>query len=371
MESRHPVRSLNRILIAASLFVVVAPVAGANAVDAPVSGPGVAAIAGSSPDDLAVQTQASRAVVAVSVPLRTVVASGGSGQNGIIQLKVGSAPSIPVMLDTGSVGLRIWGNKPPGSTVGSTPISTQLGGKQIPGYVGSARVTIGGVTTAVAVPFQLINSSNSWVQGWKKIGVVGILGIGVGAGDLTNPLVALPGTLGMRWSVHIGRLGSNNKQTPGALILGAQPASDSAMRLQLPPAGADVNGAKLWNDHEANGCWKFGVAPEQCMPTWLDSGFTKMTIVGRRFANLPTDSKGVLKSGTPISVAAGSSASYGLHFVAGTTGSQNLTQVIARGKESINTGNTIFFDHTVTYDASVGKIFVATPATSAGKVSSS
>jgi len=159
------VRSLNRILIAASLFVVVAPVAGANAVDAPGSGPGVAAIAGSSPDDLAVQTEASRAVVAVSVPLRTVIASGGSGQNGIIQLKVGSSASIPVMLDTGSVGLRIWGNKPAGSTVASTPITTQLGGKQIPGYVGSARVTIGGVTTAVAVPFQLINSSNSWVQG--------------------------------------------------------------------------------------------------------------------------------------------------------------------------------------------------------------
>lgn len=363
--------NIRLVITTVSLILIGFPAASAHAAPDSGSGAGVAAIAGLSPDEVAIQTQASRAVVAVSVPMKTVVASGGSGQNGIIELKVGSAPSIPVMLDTGSVGLRIWGNKPSGSTVGSTPISTRLGGKQIPGFVGSARVTIGGVTTAVAVPFQLINSSNTWIQGWKKIGVAGILGIGVGVGDLTNPLVALPGTLGLRWSVHIGRLGTNNKQTAGALVLGAQPASDSAMRLQLPSAGVDINGAKLWNDHVANGCWKFGVTPEQCMPTWLDSGFTKMTIVGHRFANLPTNSKGVLKSGTPISVAAGSSASYGVYFVAGTTGSQNLTQVIARGKESINTGNAIFFDHTVTYDASVGKIFVATPAPTAGKVASS
>jgi len=362
-------RSNIRVVITAvSLILIGLPATSAYAAIGSGSGAGVASIAGSSTDDLAIQTQASRAVVAVSVPLKTVVASGGSGQNGILQVKVGKAASISVMLDTGSVGLRIWGTKPSGATLGSTSITTQLGGKQIPGYVGSAHVTIGGVTTAVAVPFQLINSSNTWIQGWKKIGIAGILGIGVGVGDLTNPLVALPGTLGMRWSVHIGRLGANNKQTAGALVLGAQPASDSALRFQLPPAGVDVNGAKLWNDHEANGCWKFGAMPEQCVPTWLDSGFTKMSIAGRRFANLPTNSKGVLNSGTMVSLAAGSSAFYGVHFVAGTTGSRNLVQVIAHGKESINTGNAIFFDNTVTYDALSGEIFVATPAASNGKV---
>jgi hypothetical protein len=128
------------------------------------------------------------------------------------------------------------------------------------------------------------------------------------------------------------------------------------MHFQLPYLGVDVNGARMWNDHAAPGCWKFGTVPEQCVPTWFDSGFTVMRVVGRNFWRVPKTPTDLLRSGTRVKFAAGSSAFYGHEFIAGRQGSRNLARVITKGSPTVNTGNSFYFDYTLTYDQVLGTI---------------
>lgn len=312
-------------------------------------------------DDSQVQTQASRVPPTVSIPIRTIDTPGRSGQSGIVEITVGRSAPMAVMLDTGSVGLRLWGGSPPGAQMSSDTITTSLDGISLPGAIGKASMALGGVTTTLKVPFQLINTDSSYIELWKRRGIVGILGIGVGTGALTNPLVAMPGSLGLRWSVHFARPADVGARHKGALVLGAQPPADSTMSFQLPYVGLNVNGARLWNDHEANGCWKFGQRPRQCVPTWFDSGFTVMRVKGARFSGVPQTATDLVRTGTAVSLSAGSSSFVGHRFRAGDTGSRNLVRVLPHGRSTINTGNSFYFDFTVTYDVVTGGLYLSDP----------
>lgn len=313
-------------------------------------------------DDSDVQTQAVKEPVTVSIPLRTIDTPGRSGQSGIVEISVGRSAPMAVMLDTGSVGLRLWGGRPAGVRLSTASVDTFLDGARVPGLLGKAPMTLGGVTTTLDVPFQLIDTDSSYIASWKRQGIVGILGIGVGTGDLTNPLVALPGTLGLRWSVHFARNAADTGGRLGALVLGAEPPTDATMRFQLPYIGLNINGARLWDDHAADGCWKFGATARQCVPTWFDSGFTVMRVKGAQFSGVPQTATNLVRSGTPVSLSAGSSAFIGHRFVAGDTGSRNLVRVLPRGKATINTGNSFYFDFTVTYDVATGDLALSNPS---------
>jgi hypothetical protein len=322
---------------------------------------GTPAHADDSPDS-GVQTQAAKEPVTVSVPVRTIDTPGRSGQSGIVEMTVGRSAPLRVMLDTGSVGLRLWGGRPAGARLSSTTIRTDLAGSRVPGLIGRAPMGLGGVTTTLDVPFQLIDTDSSYIQQWKNQGIVGILGIGVGSGQLTNPLVAMPGTLGLRWSVHFDRDAAGPGGRPGALVLGAEPPTDATMNFRLPYIGLNVNGARLWDDHAADGCWTFGAGPLQCVPTWFDSGFTVMRVKGRQFSRVPQTPTNLVRSGTRVSLTAGSSAFEGHRFAAGDTGSRNLVRVIPRGDATINTGNSFYFDFTVTYDVVSGDLHLSDPS---------
>jgi hypothetical protein len=313
-------------------------------------------------DDSDIQTQAAKEPVTVSVPVRTIDTPGRSGQSGIVEITVGRSAPMAVMLDTGSVGLRLWGGRPAGIRLSSKSIDTFLDGARVPGLIGKAPMGFRGVTTTLDVPFQLIDTDSSYIQSWKRQGIVGILGIGVGSGDLTNPLVALPGSLGLRWSVHFARNAADTGGRNGALILGAEPPTDATMHFPLPYVGLNVNGARLWDDHAADGCWTFGAGPLQCVPTWFDSGFTVMRVKGRQFSRVPQTPTNLVRSGTPVRLSAGSSAFVGHRFAAGDTGSRNLVRVIPRGDATINTGNSFYFDFTVTYDVVSGDLHLSDPS---------
>lgn len=84
------------------------------------------------------------------------------------------------MLDTGSVGLRLWGGRPASAAMTSTRVTTMLDGARVPGLLGTSPMSIGGVTTTLDVPFQLISTDSAYIQQWKSRGVVGILGMGSG-----------------------------------------------------------------------------------------------------------------------------------------------------------------------------------------------
>lgn len=306
-------------------------------------------------------TEAAKTPVTVAVPIRTIATPGTSGQSGIIEMRVGSSAPISVMLDTGSVGLRLWSGVRPGMTMTAKKVTSPTGGQNVPGLLGSAPMTIGGVATTLDVPLQLINTTNPYINGWKARGVSGILGIGVGSGDLTNPLVALPGELGLRWSVHFTRNQADTSGRVGALILGAAPPGNADMHFRLPYVGVNVNGARLWDDHAADGCWTFGTPREYCVPTWFDSGFTGMRVKGRMFSSLPTAAGNQLRPGTRVGLAAGSSAFTADTFRAGNSASRNLARVTPSGESTINTGNSFYFEYTVTYNVSTGDLYLSKP----------
>ena len=313
-------------------------------------------------DDSDVQTVAAKEPVTVSVLIRTMDTPGRSGQSGILEMRMGNSAPFSVMLDTGSVGLRLWGSQPPAAKMTTRTVHSFLNGTRVPGLLGTAPMTFAGATTKLDVPFQLINTTSSYIQQWKNLNVVGILGIGVGKGDLTNPLVALPDVLGLRWSVHFARNVGARGGRMGALVLGDQAPTDATMHFVLPYIGENVNGARLWNDHAADGCWTFGAGREQCVPTWFDSGFTVMRVKGKQFAHVPVTSTDLVRPGTRVRLAAGSSAFVGDRFVAGDTGSRNDVRVIPRGRPGINTGNSYFFDFTVAYDVVSGDLYLSDPS---------
>jgi hypothetical protein len=305
-------------------------------------------------------SRAVTAAVTVKVPIRTIDTPGTNGQSGIVEIRVGNSAPFAVMLDTGSVGLRVfpgaWGSKPTSVKLSSKKITTTSAGQNFKGAIGKASVAFSGVRTTIPVPFQYVNSSNPYIGLWTARNVYGILGIGTGKGDLTNPLVALPGSLGLRWSVKferkigvVGRL--------GALVLGAEAPSKTVMDFELPSLDKNVNGALLWDDQEAQGCWRFGNTPEWCGDTWFDSGFTKMRVKGLIFKRLPRGANGLLRTGTRVELAAPGSAYVAHRFVSGNQASRNYVRVIPAGVGVINTGNSFYFDYTVTYNVAIGQIY--------------
>ncbi len=332
-------------------------------------------------DDADVQTSANREPVTVSVPIRTINTPERTGLDGIITIRVGKAAPISVIADTGSVGLFLF-EKPTSAHTAGIQNTAYLQGNKLPGVLFTAPVTIGGVTTANPVSIQYVNSNSSYVQKWKRRGIVGVLGLGDGnGGRMTNVLKSMPGSLGLRWSIHFDRPSTPSSARKGALVLGAEPPTDVTMHFQLPYMGVDVNGAKMWNDHAAPGCWSFTSVPEQCVPTWFDSGGTIMRLVGRNFRNVPraADSPSeraavsvdtvqapgkqppatyhLVKPGTHVKFAEANSAFYGNEFIAGRDGSRNLVRVMfAAGSPAVNTGNSLYFDFTFTYDQALGTI---------------
>jgi hypothetical protein len=299
--------------------------------------------------------QASRDVVTVTIPLTTIDTPGRTGSSALLHMRLGNSAPITVMIDTGTVGLRLWGTAPEGAKVTQERISTRLGGQRVPGVIATAPMHFLGVSTVRNVPFQYISTDNAYIKRWKKAGVSGIIGLGVGGGDLTNPLMSLPANLGQSWSLSFSR-----RQDAGRLVIGDLPRPDSLMRFTLPSQGKNIYGHSIWNDKAANGCWAFARAVRTCVPTWFDSGFTVMRVKGRQFSVLPTTSTGRLKNGTEVQLAAGSSAFYGYNFTAGNIGSRSIVKVVPRSSPVINTGNAIFFRYTVTYATTTGDIYLST-----------
>lgn len=324
--------------------------------------------------DTYVPSDAARSDVTVRVPVKTV--SGLrmlTGEAGSIDIQVGGSGPIPVAVDTGFTGLILfpgaWGSKP--SKVRLAKAKTTFRGlgadgtRSIKGFRGAAPITISGAQTVNDIPFVYTTSDSPFFKALRSTGVRGLMGIGVtGSKSMTNPLQSMPGTLGMRWSMHYSRSRSN--QASGALILGAAPPTSPTMVFQMPPNGQDINGALLWSDHNIPACWTFGRLSEVCVPTTFDSEFTVLRGTGISGRGLQTDADGDTRFGTPVTLAAPDSAFTGWSYRTGQRASVNRTQIFKKGKPAVNTGNAVFFDFTITYDTATGKLMLSDPVTKAG-----
>ena len=284
-------------------------------------------------------------------------------------MRVGRSAPLRVIVDTGFSGLitfpGAWDRRPAGVAQTEKRASFQpasLG--RVRGVMASAPMTFNGVTTTTAVPFVVANGSNRYIKQWTDQGVYGLLGIGTKGTGQINPFSALPGVLGLRWSLHFQRtIGQRTigqrAGRPGEIVLGADPPVESTMSLTMPYVGQNANGASLWDDTATPGCWRFGQRPEVCLPTQLDAAFNITRVRGARFRGLPTNSDDNLRTGTLVRWAEPGSAFTGIRYRAGNRASVNLTRVIPRGTARVIVGNDLYFDNVVTYNTITGKVYIS------------
>ena len=277
----------------------------------------------------------------VRVPITTIPSSLNDGLNGTVLIRVGKSQPFRVMLDTGSVGLRLFTKAP------------QVG-------LGKAKITIGNTETTQAIRYQRITSTNPWIDGWQEQNVLGILGIGLKESAIPNPLRFLPGKQGLVWSVKFSRAGV------GSLILGDSIPTDSLMHFPLPVDGNQPvgNPRNMWNDHAAPGCWTFKapsrkISVEHCVNTWFDSGFPVTRIKGAQFKYLKLSPTKSLVMGTEVRLAAPGSAFAPATFRSGDEGSRNTTRVADSGRAVINTGNSYFFKYRFYYSVPTGDVYLS------------
>ena len=320
----------------------------------------------------AVGTEAARETASVSIPVRMVPGPPPyRGANGLVEIRLGNSPAIPVAIDTGFSGLVLF----PGALAGTVAGVRRTGdaisvvrsdGSKIPGAKAQATLTLNGIQSVVPVPFIVSNSDSPVFASWRRAGARGLLGVGTkGNNAMVNPLSTLPGNLGLRYSIHFERNATDRGGRNGALVLGAEAPTDPTMVFQLQSTGTDLYGANVWNDHAAPGCWTFGTGRAQCVPTTFDAAFNIMRAKGPIARRIQTQGPGLARPGTRVSLSSPTSAFTGWTFAAGRTGSANVVKVL-KGRSAVNTGNAVFFDFTVTYNLVTGRIYLSDPMRKAG-----
>jgi Protein of unknown function (DUF3443) len=292
------------------------------------------------------------------------------GSSPMVEVRVGTAKPVPVILDTGSAGLHIFNDAvdvAPGSGVSVTSQSSNItyaGGHRFTGVVASAVVAIGSQATAGPVAFSLVESASciaskptckaaGGIAGFEaKTGAHGILGIGMQSsrGPVTSPILAMSGTLGVRWSVHL-------RGAAGTLVLGAQVPSSAttAVTFKLNPLG--LTGRRtLWNDSALPFCTTIG-RTRACTKGLFDTGTPSFQVSGPVLGALPaTAASGQVQSGLPVSVVQRGALTPFWKFTTGTDKSQDLVRIKAAPGPYVNTGVQAFYAFTIHYDDQQGTI---------------
>lgn len=209
----------------------------------------------------------------------------------IMQVVIGKNHPVPVLVDTGSVGLRVFAGAISAAPASGVTMSSQreqvqtLDGTILSGTVASATLRFGSLATVKPVPFQIVDATSCGASQLKvgcyrgadqrvlkTIGVDGILGIGlhgpVPGSPVTNPLLSLPGKYGRVWMLDMTNAVGGGT---GALTLGSSPFDHPLVRIQLSSLGPPRS-AKIWND-EPDLCWMIA-NHRMCGPTVFDSGAT-------------------------------------------------------------------------------------------------
>jgi hypothetical protein len=289
------------------------------------------------------------------------------GAHPMVRVRVGRSKAVPLLLDTGSTGLRIFApvvDTSPGAgvTVTSQPNTiTYAGGHRYSGVVAKAVLRIGGQATAAEVPFSLVTRAScapakpgcgaaGGIDDLVAHGEYGILGVGTSRGGaVVNPLLEMPGRLGRIWSLHL-------HGQAGALELGARVPSGRrvAAKLQLPSQGS-LGSLKLWADHRAPVCVAVGFA-QACVPGLFDSGTFQLQVWGDPLDTVATrpGSPQVLP-GTPVAVSVAGAAAPFWSFPVGDTKLKD-TVTVHQGQPFVNFGVQAFYAFRIVYDVRNGTL---------------
>jgi hypothetical protein len=313
----------------------------------------------------AVAAGADTAARPITVPLHLQPGSGVGAPGGAvptIDIGVGTNRAVPVLFDTGSLGLHMYSagiRTGPGSgvTLTSTPFTYAfINGVQLSGVLGRAKLAIGSLQTTGAVPIGVVqhfgcvasrpNCPKRTMAGRIRGGIYGIVGLRTdrpaGPGVPGNPLRSLPDV--SSWSIHFG--GSS-----GTLVLRAVPAAGASI-MPMQSEGSD-----FWKD-ESTVCITVGSSTPVCTGTLFDSGEPDPIFFRGELAALVPARRHVALPGTPIRLAAPGRPPF-LTFTTGTTPSYDLLRLGGIGHSSVNTSIVAFYAATVTYNVVAGTVAVA------------
>jgi hypothetical protein len=285
-----------------------------------------------------------------------------------VEVRVGNSNPVPVLLDTGSSGLHIFNTAVNTGTRSGVTLTSQRsnitysGGHRFTGVVANAVVTIGSYATKMPVSFAYVEQASciaskptcpasGGIPGFEQSGAYGILGIGTqsSGGGIVSPILGMPGSLGKKWSLHLAG-------ASGTLRLGARlPAARSATTIQMRQIGSSA-GSALWADSSLPLCLSVGQV-NACVPGLFDSGTYTMQISGSVLGRAPTI-RGTdhVVPGTPVSVTLSGASTPFWTFTAGTTKSADLVTVKTGQGPFVNTGVQVFYDYTITYNDTSGRI---------------
>jgi hypothetical protein len=301
-----------------------------------------------------------------------------------VRVAVGADRPVAVDLDTGSVGLRVFGNLlPTGPASGITRTGQRVrvsfaDGERLWGDIAYATVSVGGVRTTARVPFELVTRASciaghpqcpgaDGLHGLEAAGAQGIMGVGlsgpVGPSAPDNPLLRLPDPYRDSWSISLRR----GAATGGRLILGAPapPGGEQRAAFQMTPGGVAPDGTPAWDDVVYT-CWTVGARQRSCGPTLFDTGSSSAVAEGATFhvpLTLGFNSFHRVASGLRVRVGGPQRGQLFWSFVTGSRLGVD-TLVTTSGHRLFSSGMQLFRSFTVTYDVVDGTITLSHAAPS-------
>jgi hypothetical protein len=304
----------------------------------------------------------------LSVPV-TVETNTVGTMRAIVHVSVGGGHSVPVLLDTGSAGLRILPSDVGRAVIrtGQTETATFGGGIQLTSATATATVNVGGASTPSSTEVSLIQSSGCASgfpscqpgQGISELlgasGVDGILGVAMSdsstAQSLYSPLLQLraPYRNGFTLSLPAGG--------PDSLILGTPRSTSNTITVPMHAATPSTypNGVPAWQK-DVNLCWTVNDLHRGCSTTDLDTGTPETVITPTGLPGIATT--GQLAQGDQISVSTPNGVAVWGYTTTDTPGGGLTVISPLPGTTQFNTGIGFFTSFVVGYDAQKGVILV-------------
>jgi len=286
-----------------------------------------------------------------------------------LDVSVGGAKKVPMLVDTASPGVRILKTQLGKGSVTrtSTPVTAEfVDGTTFDGVEASAMMSFGGVATAQPITFQLITKVSCQPQFPTCAGAdglrayskaqsfAGIFGIGLYSTPVYSPLSQLAGGAASSFSIT-----SDPKAGSATLTLNTVPSNPVATYSMPRWAEPLPNGVPAWASNEANACWSFSADPPKCLPTAFDTG-SPFVIASEAVPGAPP--VGDVTNGSQLTLFTNGDLQPIWSVVAGKIpGKNKVTITPPEAGEAVNTGGGIFRSRSVTFDSRRGQVLIAAP----------
>lgn len=286
-----------------------------------------------------------------------------------VDVAVAGGPVVPLLVDTGSPGLRIFSDQVGADglvTSATESTATYIDGTTLTGVEAQAPVSIGNVSTAGPITIQLINSvtcedaqpdcvgSGGIERFASDQSFAGILGIGLMEAPVYSPLMQLAGGPPSTFSIR-----TTPESSSGTLTFNLTPTNPAAA-YSMPawPEPRLPNNVPAWSSNEAKACWAFAAAAPQCLTTSFDSG-SPFILATTIVPGAP--SVGNVAAGVKLLLFPDQKTEPVWVVMAGSAPGVNQMSINTptNGGSAVNTGLAVFSNLSVTFDISRGQILLS------------